>query len=135
MDKYKKSDFCLLCNTPVTNHKRDGLFMCDNCTTALENEIKELLTKRSTFANKIVNVNAVTVSAFGASNKTLCITVSMAQWSNVYVQIPTSKILEIRDLGDVDLLFEYIEAEIKVQYALAWDKYIVPVINTFVPLS
>lgn len=41
---------------------------------------------------------------------------------NIYVRIPTSKVLEVKDLNNDDLLLNYLDAEIKVQYALQGSK-------------
>lgn len=126
MAKYTKSDKCIFCGEEIYNRSKDGLFMCMTCSFKFEQELKKLLLEKSQYADKIKKVSVESKTPFGLSHKTTCIKVEMMIGSNTYVQIPTSRILEIRELNDTDLLFKYIEMEIKVQYALSWNKYIAP---------
>ena len=114
---YTKSDKCLICGKKIYNSKRDGNFLCLGCEKEIKQELMNIL-QASEYKEKIKDVSLFTCSAFGSSNKTTTIKIAAINKKHVYVQIPTDKLLQIRDLHNKELLFEYLEIEIKCQYAL-----------------
>ena len=118
---YTKSDKCLMCGEEIYNSKRDGKFLCLDCRNKIEQELMDIL-QASEYKEKIKNVSLSTCSSYGSSNKTTTIKVAVEEKRNIYVQIPTDKLLQIRDLEDNELLFEYLEIEIKCQYKLQSNK-------------
>lgn len=120
--KYKKSDTCVICGNPVFNRKRDGNFLCSKCEKEIKNEIYELLKEMSAYKDDIKEVSISSVSNWGSTNKNTTIKIGYNYGRNIYVVFPTAKVLEIRDLKDKDLLFNYLETEIKVKYIVQSNK-------------
>ena len=120
--KCKKSDTCIICGEQIFNKKRDGLFLCLKCKQEIENEILDLLKDKSEYKDSIKDVSLFSASNWGSSQKTMIIKIGYDYGRNIYVRIPTSKVLEVKDLNNDDLLLNYLDAEIKVQYALQGSK-------------
>lgn len=120
--KYKKSDTCVICGNSVFNRKRDGNFLCSKCEKEIKNEIYELLKEMSAYKDDIKEVSISSVSNWGSTNKNITIKIGYHYGRNIYVVLPTAKVLEIRDLKDKDLLFNYLETEIKVKYIVQSNK-------------
>lgn len=116
--KYKKSDTCVFCGKKVFNSKRDGNFLCWDCKKIIENEIYDLLKEKSVYKDDIKEVSVYSSSGWGSTHKNTTIKIGYNYGRNIYVILSTAKILEIRDLKDEQLLLDYLESEIKVQYAL-----------------
>lgn len=121
--KYTKSDICTICGHKIFNGKRDGRFLCYNCSSTIEKEIFDLLREKSQYKDKIKNVNLLSSSSWGSTNKNTTIKIEYEQYNNIYVILPKFKILEIRDLKNIDLLFNYLEVEINVQYVTQMNKF------------
>ena len=116
--KYKKSDTCVICGEKLFNGKRDGNFLCWKCRKEIEDEILNLLKYKSEYKDNVEDVSLVSTSSWGSSQKTMIIKVKYNYGRNIYIRISTSKVLDINDLNDNDLLVNYLDSEIKVQYAL-----------------
>lgn len=116
--KYKKSDTCVFCGEKVFNKKRDGNFLCLDCEKMIEKEIYNLLKEKSVYKDDIKEVSLFSSSGWGSTHKNTTIKIGYNYGRNIYVILPTAKILEIRDLKNEQLLLDYLELEIKVQYAL-----------------
>lgn len=116
--KYKKSDTCVFCGENIFNGKHDGKFLCWDCEELIEKEIYDLLKEKSIYKNDIKEVSIFSSSGWGSTHKNTTIKIGYNYGRNIYVILSTSKILEIRDLKDEQLLLGYLESEIKVQYAL-----------------
>lgn len=120
--KYKKSDTCVICGISILNRKRDGNFLCSKCEKKIESEIYDLLKEMSNYQDDIKEVSILSVSNWGSTNKNMTIKIGYHYGRNIYVILSTAKVLEIRDLQDTDLLFDYLESEIKTEYAIQSDK-------------
>lgn len=116
--KYKKSDTCVICGKQIFNKKLDGKFLCWECKEEVENYFLDLLKNKSEYKDNIKKISLFTTSGWGYSQKTMTIKVGYNYGRNIYVMIPTSKALEIKDLNNNDLLINYLDSEIKVQYVL-----------------
>ena len=117
--QYTKSDKCLICGKDIYNGSKDGKFLCYNCQRTTEEKISNLL-KESKYAEQIKHVDISSYSRYGAeSHKTITIKVAIPDTKrHVYVKIDTDKFFHICQLMDKQLLFDYLEIEIKCQYAL-----------------
>ena len=120
--KYKKSDTCVICGISILNRKRDGNFLCSKCKKEIESEIYNLLKERSDYQDDIKEVSVSSVSNWGSTNKNMTIKIGYHYGRNIYVILSTAKVLEIRDLQDTNLLLDYLESEIKTEYAIQSDK-------------
>lgn len=121
--KYKKSDTCVICGATVFNRKHDGNFLCYECEKNIEKEIFNLLKDKSQYKDKIKKVSLSSSSSWGSTNKNVIIKIEYEQYNNIYIILSTFKVLEIRDLKDIDLLFNYLEVEINVQYITQTNKF------------
>ena len=120
--KYKKSDTCIICGKQMFNGKRDGNFLCWECEKEIKNYFLDLLKDKSEYKDSIKDVSLFSASSWGSSQKTMIIKIGYNYGRNIYVRTPTSKVLEIKDLNNDDLLINYLDSEIKVQYVLQGSK-------------
>ena len=115
--KYTKSETCVFCGKYI----KDGVdyrFLCRECRESIEDEIYNLLKKKSEYKRRIKEVRLFRYDHMNTPTNdvtTIIIDVNEYVGSSEYVlvRIPTAKMLEVRDLQDEDLLFTYIEIHIK----------------------
>ena len=120
--KYKKSDTCVICGKQMFNGKRDRNFLCLECEKEIKNYFLDLLKDKSGYIDNIKDISLFSASSWGSSQKTMIIKIGYDYGRNIYVRIPTSKVLEIKDLNNDYLLINYLDSEIKVQYILQDNK-------------
>ena len=120
--KYKKSDNCVLCGKQLFNGERDGNCICIFCEDEIKNELYDLLREKSKYGGRIKEISLTTYSKWGRSNKNTTIKIGYDYGRNIYVVLSTSKILEVRELQNEDLLFKYLETEIDIEYMIQSNK-------------
>lgn len=117
--KYTKSKTCVFCGKHIENYwNLDYRFLCRECRESIEDEIYNLLKKKSEYKHGIEEVRLLG-RVHGIPTNDVTTIIINTGWINkgwneyVLIRIPTAKMLEVRDLHDEDLLFTYIEIHIK----------------------